>query len=130
MKKTSIFSLACILLMFCSFTQEAPVNDPFEELTGTWKLDLTPGDLTDDNFTEMTLKEISPLGLKGEFYGSKMRKGNVNIDYQGIYFAFVTHDGSGDYNTAAMYKNGKLSGSTHSLGRDFLSVWTAVKVEK
>lgn len=129
MKKTFI-PFSFLLLILCSFTPELTTNDPFKELEGTWKLDLTPGDTTDDNFTEMTIKEITPLGVKGEFYWTKMRKGQVNIDYEGIYFAFVTNDGSGDYNTAAHYKNGKLSGSTHSLGRDFLSVWTAVKVEK
>lgn len=129
MKKTFI-PLTFLLLILCSFTQEVPTNDPFAELTGTWKLDLTPGDLTDDNFTEMTIKEITPVKVKGEFYWTKMRKGQVNMAYEGIYFAFVTNDGSGDYNTSGHYKNGKLSGSTHSLGRDFLSVWTAVKVEK
>lgn len=129
MKKTFI-PLSFLLLFLCSFTQEIKIEDPFTELTGTWKLDLTPGDLTDDNFTEMTIKEITPLGMKGEFYWTKMRKGQVNMDYEGIYFAFVTNDGSGDYNTSANYKQGKLTGSTHSLGRGFLSVWTAVKVEK
>lgn len=129
MKKTLIF-LSLVLILIGSTAQNPSNIDPFSELVGTWKLDLTPGDLTDDVFTEMVIKAIDPDAVKGEFYYSKMRKGQVNISYEGVYFAFVTNDGSGDYNTCGMYKNGELSGSTHSLGRDFLSVWTAVKVEK
>ena len=34
---------------------------------------------------------------------------------------------SGDYNTSFYLKNGKLYGSTHSLKKDFLAVWEAVK---
>ncbi|MDW3648416.1 MAG: hypothetical protein R8P61_15225 [Bacteroidia bacterium] len=127
--KKILIGLSILLVVQLATAQNQEQKDPFKELEGTWKLDLSPANLEDDNFTELVIKEISPLGLKGSFYYSKLREGRVNINFDGVYFAFVTDDGSGDYNTTAIFKEGKLMGTTHSLGRDFLSVWTAVKVK-
>ena len=128
MKKISIcLFILCITTSLVA--QEKSSQDPFEVLKGKWKLDLSPENPDDDNFTELSIKDISPLGVKGEFYYTKMREGRVNISFEGVYFAFVTNDGSGDYNSVGIFKDGKLSGSTHSLGRDFLSVWTGEKIE-
>lgn len=127
--KKILIGLSILLVVQLATAQNQEQKDPFKELEGTWKLDLSPANLEDDNFTELVIKEISPLGLKGSFYYSELREGRVNINFDGVYFAFVTDDGSGDYNTTAIFKEGKLMGTTHSLGRDFLSVWTAVKVK-
>ncbi|MEL6253923.1 MAG: hypothetical protein AAFR87_18080 [Bacteroidota bacterium] len=128
MKKILIVLSFLLATQFAS-AQEKPTNDPLKELEGKWKLDLSPENPNDDNFTELTIKEISPLGVKGTFYYTKVREGRVNLSYEGVYFAFVTNDGSGDYNTTGLYRDGKLMGTTHSLGRDFLSVWTGKKIE-
>ena len=37
----------------------------------------------------------------------------------------VTDDGSGAYNTSGVLLQGRLQGLTHSLGREFLAVWSA-----
>lgn len=44
----------------------------------------------------------------------------LNTDWGEVHFAFTTADNSGAYNTS-----GVLHGTTHSLGRGFLAVWTA-----
>ena len=128
MKKVLI-GLSFLLTLQFSYAQDQQVEDPLKQLEGTWKVDLSPGNPDDDNFTKLVIKEISPLGVKGSFYYSKLREGRTNLNFDGVYFAFVTDDGSGDYNTSAIFKEGKLIGTTHSLGRDFLAVWTAEKVK-
>ncbi|MEM8891239.1 MAG: hypothetical protein AAGD28_24890 [Bacteroidota bacterium] len=127
--KKLLLSLSFLLAFQYSSAQDQQVKDPLKQLEGTWKLDLSPENPDDDNFTELVIKEISPLGVKGSFYYSKVREGRVNLNFDAVYFAFVTDDGSGDYNTTAIFKEGKLMGTTHSLGRDFLSVWTGEKVK-
>ena len=127
--KKILIGLSLLLTLQFSYAQEQALQDPLKQLEGTWKVDLSPGNPDDDNFTELVIKEISPLGVKGSFYYSKLREGRINLNFDGVYFAFVTDDGSGDYNTSAIFKEGKLIGTTHSLGRDFLAVWTAEKIE-
>ena len=38
----------------------------------------------------------------------------------------MTEDGSGLYHHTAVLRDGRLIGTTHSIGRDFLARWTAV----
>ena len=49
-------------------------------------------------------------------------------DWAAVHFAFTTSDDSGVYHATGTLENGRLSGTTHSLGRDFLAVWTAERI--
>ena len=98
-------------------------------LIGTWKLDMSPENQTDGNFAMMRIEKIKNGSFKGVFYreGVKIRKGRINTQTGVIHGALVSGDNSGDYNTSFYLKEGKLYGTTHSLSRDFLSVWVATK---
>lgn len=98
-------------------------------LKGVWKLDMSPQDTTDSNFAKMTITSVDGKNLKGFFYrdGVKIRNGKINTQTSTIYAALISGDGTGDYNTSFYYKEGKLYGTTHSIDRDFLAIWTATK---
>lgn len=101
-------------------------------LKGHWKLDLSPEDNADTNFAKMTITSVGENTLEGTFYrdGVKMREGRINTQRGIIYAALVSGDNSGTYNTSFYYKDGILYGTTHSVDKDFLAVWTATKESK
>lgn len=98
-------------------------------LVGKWKLDMSPQDKTDSNFAMMNITKVEEKTFKGEFYreGVKIRNAQINTQLEVIYGALVSGDNSGIYNTTFYYKDGLLQGTTHSIGKDFLAVWTATK---
>ena len=129
-------SLAIILFcVFSSFTTISNLDITTEKdtsvLIGEWKLDMTPQDDTDDNFAMMRIEKIKDYSFKGVFYreGVKIREGQLNTQSDFIYGALISGDNSGEYNSTFYYKDGMLYGSTHAIGRGFLSVWTATKVD-
>ncbi len=94
-------------------------------LVGNWKADLRPTPDAEPYFAPFVVTSATENALTGSFYGSPIREGRVNVLWGKPYFAFVTDDGSGSYHTAGYWEAGTLHGTTHSLGRDFVSVWTA-----
>jgi hypothetical protein len=113
------------------------VNDDIIEtidlnvLVGKWKLDMTPENKTDSIYADMEITKVTNNSLEGFFYreGVEIQEGRINIQTGIIYAALISGDNSGQYNTAFYYKDGFLFGTTHSLSRDFLSVWSATKLE-
>lgn len=101
-------------------------------LIGNWKLDLSPLDDSDNNFAKMNITSVGENSLEGTFYrdGVKIREGRINKQNDVIHAALVSGDNSGIYNTSFYYKDGLLYGTTHSVDKDFLAVWTATKVNK
>lgn len=101
-------------------------------LIGEWTLDMSPQDKTDANFTQMKITKVTDYSFKGEFYreGVKIRNANINTQMGIIYGALVSGDNSGEYHTTFYYEDGVLHGTTHSVSRDFLAVWTATKDEE
>lgn len=99
-------------------------------LIGTWKVDLRPTPDADAYYQKFVVHSIDGSTFKGMYYGTEIRHGRINTDWDGVRFAFVTNDGSGDYNTSGVLEEGKMSGTTHSLGREFLAVWTAEREEE
>lgn len=99
-------------------------------ILGTWKIDMSPHDKTDENFAIMKISQVKEQSFEGEFYrkGVKIRKGKLNTQLGIIYGALISGDGTGDYNTTFYYKKDVLHGTTHAVDRDFLSVWTATRI--
>jgi hypothetical protein len=100
-------------------------------LIGNWKLDMSPENKTDSIFASMKITKVTNNSLEGFFYreGVEIRDGRINTQTGTIYAALVSGDNGGEYNSTFYYKDGILFGTTHSLSRDFLSVWTATKLK-
>lgn len=123
-----------VLPLFLLFSVSVSTNaqsisaDP-AVLLGKWKLDMTPQDKSDSNFALMNITSIDGSTFEGEFYreGVEIRDAQINTQLDIIYGALVSGDNSGTYNTAFYYDDGVLKGTTHSIDRKFLAVWTATK---
>ncbi len=121
--------LFTILLLASSYQVKAQSTDPVNTLIGKWKLDMTPQDPNDSNFSYMEIIKIKNGEVSGWFYreGVNMRFGRYD-DSTGVpYIALVSGDNSGDYNTTMKLVNGRLEGTTHALKREFIAFWVAEK---
>ena len=109
--------------------QPQATNQDSDYLLGQWQIDLTPTDSSDYNFATMTINDINDLQFFGEFYrtGVTIQNGRLNTSNGKVYGALISADGTGQYASSFYLNNGKLYGTTHSLDRKFLSVWTAIK---
>ncbi len=100
-----------------------------QALIGTWSVDLRPTPGAAPYFQTLTITGVDGTALEGTFYGTPFTEGRVNTDWDTVYFAFVTEDGSGPYAHSGRLEGGVLKGLSLSTGRDFLSVWTAARAE-
>ena len=133
MKRIKFISLVALFAVLAAYRSVDPPSTPIDTnvLIGTWKLDMSPQDLYDNNFAMMRIKKIDGMQMKGIFYreGVVMREGQLNTQTGTIYGALISGDNSGEYNSTFYYKDGKLYGTTHAIERGFLAVWTATKEE-
>jgi hypothetical protein len=134
MKTNTIFKFILIFTPLILFTQLGCAQEKgldLNELIGKWELDLTPGNQSDSKIAIMKIEKIANNLVEGIFYrkGVKITEGRTNTQSGRIYVALVSGDNSGNYNTAFYLENGKLYGSTHSIKKDFLSVWVAKKIK-
>ena len=97
-------------------------------LAGAWRVDLRPAPDADPYFQRLVVA-ITDGEVEGSFYDTAFRDFQANADWGTLHFAFVTEDGSGIYHTSGRLVEGRLEGTTHSLGRGFLAAWTAERVE-
>ena len=103
--------------------------DP-SELIGHWRIDLSPENNNDDNFAKMIISSVEENSIEGIFYrdGVKIKEGRITNSQGIIYVALISGDNSGTYNTSFHFEDGMLFGTTHSLDKDFLAVWKAIKL--
>ncbi len=106
-----------------------PTRPDPEALVGTWRVDLRPTPDAEAYYREFVVRRVDGETFEGSFYGTELQHGRVNTDWGSLHFAFATSDGSGVYNTSGVLDGDKLRGTTHSLGREFLAVWTAERVQ-
>lgn len=131
MKFTFLFLLVLSTFSYTYETAHARLTIDTHVLIGKWKIDLSPENKSDDKFAMMEISEVNGKTITGTFYreGVKMKDGQLNTQTGIIYGALTSSDRSGKYNTSFYLKDGMLYGTTHSLGRNFLSVWTAIKLK-
>ena len=98
-----------------------------EELVGIWEVDLRPTPDAEPYLQEFEVSSVDGNGFEGSFYGTPVTEGRLNVDWGAVRFAFVTADGSGPYHHSGVLREGRLEGTTHSIGRDFLAYWTATR---
>ncbi|MEM1116319.1 MAG: S41 family peptidase [Bacteroidota bacterium] len=100
---------------------------PLDALLGVWTVDLR---LTPDAapYTQpFVVSRVSEGTFRGSFYQTEVENVVVNDDWGDLQIAFTTSDGSGTYHHSATLRGDRLEGRTHSVGRGFLSVWTATR---
>jgi len=130
MKLKAVKKIVFLLLFSITFSLQAQIsNDDLQQLVGSWKLDMSPQDNTDNNFAMMSITKITESSIEGEFYRTSVsiQEGRVNTQSGIIHAALISGDNSGTYNSSFYYKDGVLYGSTHAVDRGFLAVWTATK---
>lgn len=94
------------------------------DLAGTWRVDLRPTPEAEAYYKDMVLA-VDEGELSGTFYDSPIENACFNDDWGDVRFAFSTGDGSGAYYTTGVLRGDRIEGTTHSIGRSFVSVWTA-----
>jgi len=126
--KNSLYLLclaATLVLTSHGYTQDLDI----QQLVGEWKVDLRPTPDAEGYFQKLIITKADENGIEGTFYyHSEILESAVNLDWNLLAFAFVTRDNSGFYNSTARLINGRLKGTTHSVERDFLAIWSAEKV--
>ncbi len=128
MRTSSFFnrmlSIAAFVSLFVLGTGFSSSPQVASELEGTWLIDLRPEPNAAPYIQRMVITSTKGNKLQGTFYDSKIMNGKINTSWGKVVFAFTTRDGSGDYHTVGTLENGKLTGTTHSIGRGFVSPWT------
>lgn len=118
-----------LTLLLCALNLGTMAQDP-SSLVGEWQVDLRPTPTAEAYYQKLVITEVNDSTFTGTFYyDSEIREARYNTDWGVLTIAFVTEDGSGPYNTAARMEDGTLKGTTHSVGRDFVALWTARRVE-
>lgn len=107
-----------------------PESTDLSVLIGHWKIDLSPEDDNHNNFAKMIISSVDENSVEGIFYrdGVKIKEARVAISQGIIYVSLISGDNSGTYNTSFHFNDGKSFGTTHSLDKDFLAVWKAIKL--
>ena len=130
MRKQSMLGAMLFLMMASGCAEppspEAPASP--EALTGTWRVDLRPTPDAEPYYQEFVVESVEGDTILGTFYGTAIEHGRLNTDWGQVRFAFPTADDSGPYNTSGVLNGTQIEGTTHSLGRDFLAVWSAERV--
>lgn len=128
----NVFKALIIIALILPATASGQDDGMTKELIGTWKLDMSPQDKTDDNFAMMRIEAIDGYSFTGTFYreGVALKNGQLNTQRGIVYGALVSGDNSGTYNSTFYLKDGKLYGTTHALDRNFLAVWIATKTKE
>ena len=94
------------------------------ELIGHWRIDLSPENNNDDNFTKMIISSAEYNSIEGIFYrdGVKIKEGRITNSEGIIYVALISGDNSGTYNTSFRFEDGMLFGTTHYQDKNFLAI--------
>lgn len=121
--------LTVLLILSSAFyanaQQTAKTKIDLTTLVGTWKVDLRPTPDAPAYFQTFEIKKVEGNTFTGTFYGTEIKNGRFNQDWETVYMAFTSEDNSGFYNHFAKLVGTRLEGASHSLGRNFLLPWRA-----
>ena len=129
MKPTTASVLTTLVLLTGCTTPPVTSSPEPGQLVGVWKVDLRPDPAAAGYYQEFVVTAVQGKSFSGTFYGAPISQARINTDWGAVRIAFVTADGSGDYNHSAVLAGDKLEGLTNSTGRDFLSYWSATKAK-
>ena len=115
-----------IALSLFLVTTQQNTNDT-NELIGKWKIDLRPTPKSPKYFQFLRITEINDRTFEGSFYGSSIKDGLINTEWEKIYFSFTTSDASNVYYHSGYLLEDKLYGVSYCPGRSLVSPWTGEK---
>ncbi len=121
-----------LLLLFFTLTssiqpQEGNDSVSWNTLEGVWVIDLRPSPDAEPYTQEFKVTEVSGNTFQGIFYGSRLEEARINRNWDQLYFAFSTKDGSFAYYHSGYLKDGVLYGISYCPGREFVQPWTGVR---
>ena len=133
---TAIFYLVISLICIPGMWDVAPGDIPSLpeqtqlpiDIEGTWKIDLRPTPEAAPYYQYLTISRVEEGRVYGSFYNSPLQYGTINQDWGTVVVAFVTQDAGGNtYNTTLEVDGDRMRGTTHSIERSFLAVWTGMR---
>ncbi|WP_412560369.1 hypothetical protein [Winogradskyella sp. MIT101101] len=92
-------------------------------LIGNWKIDLRPTPSSPEYFQILVISKVEGKTIEGTFYGSPIKDGFINTNWERTYFLFTTSDGSYDYYHSGYMLNGKLYGISYCPNRSLTAPW-------
>jgi hypothetical protein len=119
--------LACSGLSACALHELSREPVASAVLLGTWQVDLRPTPDSEPYYKDFVVTSVQENSFQGTFYDSTISQARINKDWGKLRIAFTTTDSSGVYNHSAVLEGDKLEGLSNSIGRNFLSYWSAVK---
>lgn len=128
MKHLVLLSLISFSFAFCFQSNEQESISLESELIGKWQIDLRPTPDAEAYYQEFVVKSIKGNKMKGSFYGSTIKNGLINTQWEKIYYSFTSSDGTNDYYHSGHLENGMLIGISYCPGREFTTPWTGKKV--
>ena len=127
--KTALLILISLTFNFTSAQSETKDLRP-SEIQGTWIIDLKPTPDAESYLKEFSIKNIDGKSFSGEFYDTDFENGQLNLDWEKIYFAFTTKDASNSYFHSGYFEGDKIFGISYSPEREFTLPWVGEKKNK
>ncbi|MDM9631497.1 hypothetical protein [Robiginitalea aurantiaca] len=126
--------LFCFTFLFLSLSsiitaqeEEQSVTSYNASLIGEWVIDLRPTPHAEGYFQPFIVESIEGNTINGTFYGSNLENALLNDNWEKLYFAFTTNDGTNEYYHSGYLLDGKLFGITYCPDRKFTAPWTGSK---
>lgn len=111
-----------------TIAQEADsAMSPSDTLVGEWTIDLRPTPEADGYYQMFVVTAVEGNTFSGTFYGSPVKNGLINRNWDKLYIAFTTSDDSNDYYHSGYLENGSLQGISYCPNRAFAAPWTGAK---
>lgn len=126
MKNTFAINFFLLLVPILIFAQDVNEVDsePQNMLIGEWVIDLRPTPNSEEYFQTFLVESIDENKLQGTFYGSNIKNGLINKNWEKLFFAFTTSDQSNEYYHSGYLLDGMLFGLTYCPNRNFTAPWT------
>ena len=96
-------------------------------IKGTWIIDLRPTPDSEPYLKEFKISSIENNTFSGEFYSTKFENGHLNLNWDKVYFAFITNDASNSYFHSGYIEENMVFGISYSPERKFTAPWSGKK---
>ena len=117
------------LLLISNFNSSSLDISNTDGLVGIYEIDLRPTPDAEAYFQKFEISSISEGTIYGTFYGSTIEKGQLNTQWDTIYFAFQTRDSSNVYYHSGRIEGDKVFGITYAPNRKLTAPWSGRKIQ-